>query len=150
MVWHIVKTGSGENFERKIRYYPVEQPDGSVQIRRQGRFSLECHFKHEKSNQLWKVVYTLRKRKDENGVYKYVNVFNIHAPDIEVPRRDHKLDTVMKVVKNSCFHDRKNTTGGIAFSTFKIRLAEVAGKEFSEYLSKEFASRIKEELTAKS
>lgn len=150
MVWHVVKTGSGEIFERKIRYYPVEQQDGTVQVRRQGRLNIECNFKHEKSNQIWKVTYCLRKRKDENGNYKYFNVFNIHAPDIKVPRRDHKLDTVMKVVKNACFHDRKNTTGGVAFSTFKSRLTEVAGKEFSDYLSKEFANKIKEELTTKS
>lgn len=150
MFWHIVKTSNGDNFEKKINYYPVEQADGTVQVRRQGKFSLECHFKHEKSDQIWKITYNIRKRKDENGIYKYTSIFNIQAPDIMVPRRQHKLDDVMKVVKNCCFHDRKNSTGGISFSTFKVRLAEVTNKEFSDYLSKEFANRIKEELTQKS
>jgi hypothetical protein len=149
MVWHIIQTASGENIERKVRYYPVETEDGNVQVRRQGRLSLECNFKHEKSDQIWKITYCLRKKKNENGERKYVNVFNIHAPDKMVPRNYHKLDTVMKVVKNTAFHDRKNTTGGVSFSTFKCRLSEVAGKEFAEFVAKEFADRIKQELTAK-
>jgi len=150
MAWHIIKSDSGENIERKVRYYPVESDDGTVQVRRQGKLSLECNFKHEKSNQVWRIVYCLRKKKDENGNYKHVNVFNIHAPDKMVPRREHKLDSVMKVVKNAAFSDRKNTTGGIAFSVFKIRLSEIVGKDFSDYIAGEFAKRIKEELTVKS
>lgn len=148
MSWNIVKTASGENIERKVRCYPVESEDGTVQLRNQGWF-LECNFKHDKSDQVWKITYCIRKRKNENGERKHVNVFNIHAPDKMVPRNYHKLDTVMKVVKSTAFHDRRNTTGGVSFSTFKIRLAEVTGKEFSEFVAKEFANKIKEELTAK-
>lgn len=68
---------------------------------------------------------------------------NIHAPDRKVPRRAHKLDDVMIVVKNAIFKGR-NTTGSLDFNSFKRKMTEIVNKDFADNVANEFVSKIKE------
>lgn len=106
--------------------------------------NLCMNFIHSKGGGVWRITYRLRKR---NG--RYVNLFNIHAPDRKTPRNFHKLDKVMMTVKFAAFGDRSNTTGSIDLRTFGRRLGEVVGVEESKKVVSMFVSRIKEEITQK-
>jgi hypothetical protein len=115
-----------------------------VQREGKGKLNLEMSFTHDKGGGVWTIKYKLRKREG-----KYTNLFNIYAPNRQTPRREHRLDTVMLVIKNCAFHDRHNTTGYIGFKTFKLRLSEVVGMENANRVAFMFADRIKEEVSAK-
>lgn len=145
MAWNIVANESGESIESKKVYYPVKDEAGEVKYRRNGKLNLECHFKHDAvgMDQAWKITYALRKRKNNEGEYKYTHNFNIHAPDRKVPRRAHKLDDVMIVVKNAIFNG-KNTTGSLDFNSFKRKMTEIVNKDFADSVANEFVAKIKE------
>jgi hypothetical protein len=145
MGWHIIVNESGEAIKSKKVYYPVKDEAGEINYRRSGKLNFECYFKHDAvgMDQAWKITYALRKRKDNEGNYKYTHNFNIHAPDRKVPRRAHKLDDVMIVVKNAIFNGR-NTTGSLNFNGFKRKLAEIVSKDFADNVANEFVSKIKE------
>ena len=145
MGWHIVANESGEAIKSKKVYYPVGSDDGEVMYRRSGKLNFECHFKHDAvgMDQAWKITYALRKRKDDEGNQKYTHNFNIHAPDRKVPRRAHKLDDVMIVVKSAIFKGR-NTTGSLDFNSFKRKMAEIVNKDFADTVANEFVAKIKE------
>jgi hypothetical protein len=107
-----------------------------------GRLNLSMQFYHSKGGGIWRIKYRLGKRGD-----KLVNLFNIFAPDRLHPRREHKLDTVMLVIKHAAFHDRHNSTGNVGFKTFKCRLREVIGADQANVIAQMFADRIKKEFT---
>lgn len=145
MAWHIVANESGETIESKKAYYPVSGEDGEVKYRRNGKLNFECRFKHDDVgvDQTWKITYALRKRKDDEGNYKYTHNFNIHAPDRRVPRRAHRLDDVMIVVKSAVFKG-KNTTGSLDYNSFKRNMTEIVNKDFADAVAKDFVDKIKE------
>lgn len=113
-----------------------------------GKLNLSMTFSHSNPTMVaggvWTIKYKLRRREG-----KLTNLFSISAPDRVSPRREHRLDTVMNVVKFAAFHDRKNTTGLIGFKTFKVRLAEVVGADNANKVAAMFAERIKSEITVK-
>lgn len=115
-----------------------------VQKEGRGKLNLEMRFNHSKGGGVWTIKYRLRKRQG-----KLSNLFNIYAPDKQHPRREHRLDTVMLVIKRAAFSDRYNTTGNVDFKTFKRRLSEVVGVEESNRVGLMFAERIKEAISAK-
>lgn len=115
-----------------------------VQCEDRGKLNLEMCFNHSKGGGTWRIKYRLRKRQG-----KLTNLFNIYAPDRQHPRREHKLDTVMLVIRNCAFSDRYSSTGNVDFKTFKRRLAEVVGVEESNRVGLMFAERIKQAITAK-
>jgi hypothetical protein len=145
MGWHIVENESGETVQSKKVYYPVKDEAGETMYRRSGKLNFECYFKHDAvgMDQAWKITYALRKRKNNEGEYKYTHNFNIHAPDRKVPRRAHKLDDVMIVVKNAIFNGR-NTTGSLNLNSFKRKMTEIVNKDFADSVANEFVAKIKE------
>lgn len=107
-----------------------------------GKLNLKMTFTHSKGGGEWTINYRLRRREG-----KLKNLFSVIAPDRLYPRREHRLDTVMIVIKNCAFHDRSNSTGLVGFKTFNCRLREVVGADEANRICKMFADRIKAEIT---
>lgn len=115
-----------------------------VKLDKKGKLALTMTFKHSNGGGSWTINYRLRKREG-----KFANLFNIVAPDIYYPRRDHKLDTVMNVIRFAAFSDRYHTTGNVDLKTFKRRLSEVIGVEESNRVANMFVETIKNHLLQK-